>query len=290
MRRLTRTIPMLARVLFACLLMFGVARAEQSVLEVIPLKHRPADQVIPVLRSLVAPSGTVTGMNNQVIIRTTPANMKELKEVLAKLDTRPRRLLISVRQDADVNSSAGGVGVSGRVEIGDEVVVSSRGGSKAPRASVRVDGARAKVYSSEGQRASRISQQVQVVEGGEALIRIGESVPVVARDWVDTPTGPRVVETNVYRDVDRGFLVVPRVVGDQVTLELSAAADPLRSRRNGATDLQRVRTTLSGRLGEWIEVAGIGEDAIEHDSGILASSRDARREARRVLLKVDEIK
>jgi hypothetical protein len=47
---------------------------------------------------------------------------------------------------------------------------------------------------------------------------------------------------------------------------------------------------VSGRLGEWIEIAGIDQHAIQRDSDILARSSDARREGRRVLLKVDEIR
>lgn len=261
-----RTLTGVVAMLFA-LLMAGSPRAEQNVLEVIALRHRPADQIVPVLRPLVAPGGMVTGMNDQLIIRTTPANLKELKQVLARIDVRPRRLIISVRQDADVDRSGGGAGVT------------VRGGE-----------ARARVYSSEGQRGARISQQVQVVEGGQAFIRIGESTPVHTQQWVDTPYGPRPVEADAYRDTDRGFMVVPHVIGDEVTLELSGAADMLTSRTSGASALQRVHTTVSGRLDEWIEVAGIGEEALGRDDEILASSRDARREARRVLLKVDEIK
>jgi len=93
-----------------------------------------------------------------------------------------------------------------------------------------------------------------------------------------------------YRDVDSGFLVTPRVVGDQVTLEISTANDRLEGSPTGTAQVQRVQTSVTGRLGEWIEIAGIGEQAVQRDSEILASSRDARREARRVLLKVDELR
>lgn len=241
----------------------AIAHAEQTVLEVIALRYRPLEQVLPVLQPLVAPGGTVTGMNNQLIVRTTPKNLAELKGVLARIDTRPRRLMISVRQDADIDRESGG-------------------------ASVR---AGARVWRSDGSRAANIAQQVQVIEGGQAMIRIGESTPVRTRQYVGQGADGRAYyEEHAYRDTDRGFVVVPHLNGDEVTLELSAAADTLRTPRTGAVDVQRVQTTLSGRLGEWIEVAGIGEDAIERDSDILASTRDARRESRRVLLKVDEIK
>ncbi len=54
-------------------------------LEVIPLQKRMVDEVIQIIRPLVAPGGTVTGMNNQLIIKTTPSNLAEIKQVLRKL-------------------------------------------------------------------------------------------------------------------------------------------------------------------------------------------------------------
>lgn len=249
--------------LLAALLLYcacWIAHAEQTVLEVIALRYRPVEQVLPVLQPLVVPGGTVTGMNNQLIVRTTPKNLAELKEVLARIDTRPRRLMISVRQDADVDRESSGARP-------------------------------ARVWRSDGSRAARIAQQVQVIEGGQAMIRIGESTPVRSRQYVgQAADGRAYAEAHEYRDTDRGFVVVPRLNGDDVTLELSAAADTLRSPRTGAVDVQRLQTTVSGRLGEWIEVAGIGDEAIERDSDILASSRAASRESRRVLLKVDEVR
>jgi hypothetical protein len=72
-------------------------------------------------------------------------------------------------------------------------------------------------------------------------------------------------------------------------LEIFTANDSLRSPLTGTTNVQRVQTMVSGRLGEWIEIAGIDQQAVRRDSDILARSSDARREGRRVLLKVDEV-
>lgn len=266
------------------------AAAQQGALEVIPLRYRTPEQIIPVLQPLLAPGGSISGLNGQLIVRSTRENLAELKAVLAQIDIAPRRLMISVRHDADIARSEQGAQVSGRVEINDDVVISSAGRPAPPGASAQSGGVRARVYRSEGQRGERATQQVQVVEGGQALIRVGQSTPVRVRQWVDTPTGRRLVDAVEYRDIDSGFLVTPRVVGSQVTLDISAANDRLRDPATGTAQVQRVQTSVSGRLGEWIEIAGIGEQALQQDSEILASSRDARREARRVLLKVDEIR
>ena len=265
------------------------AWAQQTVVEVVPLNYRAAEEIIPIIRPLLPPQGSVSGLNNQLIIRTTPENLEQIKQILASIDAAPRRLMISVRQDVDLERTQRGGQLSGRVEIGDNVTINKPGRPTPPGASVRVDGARAKVYSSEAQKTDRVSQQVQVLEGNRALIRVGQSVPVRIRRYMDTPGGRRVIDAIEYRSVDASFYVVPRVSADRVTLAISAAADSLQSPATSATNIQRVQTVVSGRLGEWIELASIGQQAEQRNSEILGRSTDARREDRRVLLKVDEI-
>jgi hypothetical protein len=268
----------------------GAVQAQQTTLEVITLNYRNADEVIPILKPLLAPEGTITGLNNRLVVRTTPGNLAELKQVLATIDAAPRRLLISVRQDADVDRSRRGGQVSGRVDIGDNASVRVPGRPTPPGATVSADGVRAKVHSSQSAQSDQISQQVQVIEGGRALIRVGQSVPVHSRDVVDTPGGRRVLESTDYRDVDTGFYVVPRLAGDRVTLEIFTAADTLQSGQRGAVGVQRVQTMVSGRLGEWIELGAIGQQSARHDSAILSRDSEAQRDNRRVLVKVDEIR
>ena len=70
--------------------------AQNSVLEVITLKYRTAEQVIPVLKPLLGKDGTLSGMQNQLIVRTSPANLADIKKVLVTLDAMPRRLMIKV--------------------------------------------------------------------------------------------------------------------------------------------------------------------------------------------------
>jgi len=226
--------------------MAGIAMAQQLVTEVIQLRYRTADQIVPVLRPLLAQGGTLSAMNSRLIVRTTPENLAELQDVLAQIDTMPRRLMISVRQDADVERSERGGQVSGRAEIGDDVVVSSAGKPAPPGATVQGGGVRARVYRSDGQRGERLSQQVQVLDGGQATIRIGQSVPVRGRQWVDTPDGRLLQEVIEYRDIDAGFIVTPRVVGDRVTLDILASGDRVSRQGAPGVQVQRVQTSVTG--------------------------------------------
>ena len=82
--------------LLAAALIAGSAAAQGS-LEIIPLRHRTADQVLPALRPLMEPGATLTGQGTQLIVRTSPANLEELRRALDEIDRPQRRLQISVR-------------------------------------------------------------------------------------------------------------------------------------------------------------------------------------------------
>ena len=110
--------------LMLLMLLSGALRAE---VEIVSLRHRTVDQVLPVLQPLVEPGGALSGTQNQVIIRASAANIADLKRVLASIDTPQRRLLISVRQEqggADVNrgASASGSISTGSVVIGNDQI------------------------------------------------------------------------------------------------------------------------------------------------------------------------
>lgn len=270
----------------------------QGVLEVIPLHYRTAEEVIPVLQPLLARGGTLSGFKGQLIVRTTPENLDEIKRILASLDRAPRQLLITVRQDADASQQRSTAQVSGNV--GDDnvrvVVPPTSRERQGGRVVIREGDSRvrAHVLDSGSKAADRNTQTLRVMEGREAYIRVGQSVPLRGRQVTRTVAGGQVVEqvvdTTQYRDVTTGFYVRARVSGDRVTLDISPQRETLSSDVRGGVNVQRVVTTVSGRLGEWIELGGVGQDATGQQSVLLGRSSSATRDERRVLLRVEEVR
>ncbi|MGH8708496.1 MAG: secretin N-terminal domain-containing protein, partial [Burkholderiales bacterium] len=82
---------------YVALLVCCCAAWAQASLEVIDLRHTTAEQVLPALRPLLEPGGVLTGQRSQLIVRTSPANLAELRRALEALDAPARRLVISVR-------------------------------------------------------------------------------------------------------------------------------------------------------------------------------------------------
>jgi len=271
------------------------AHAQSTVLEVIPLHYRMAEEVIPIIQPMLAREGSVSGFQGQLIVRTTPANLEEIKRILASLDTAPRQLVITVRQESDVERSRSSAEVSGSVG-GDHgrVTIPGSGDTRGGNVVLRDgdDRLRVNVLEGSGSERDRSEQTVRVMEGREAFVSVGRSVPVRERQVQRTVVGGRVVEQVVesaqYRDVASGFYVLPRVSGDRVTLDVSSQRESLSRRQAGSVNVQSLVTTLSGRLGEWMEIGGVGRDASGQQAVLLGRSATSSRDSRRVLIKVDE--
>jgi type II secretory pathway component GspD/PulD (secretin) len=276
----------------------GAAWSQITVLEVIPLRYRAAQEVIPIIQPLLPREGSVSGLQSQLIVRTTPANLEEIKRILASIDTAPRQLQITVRQDADIDRGRSAAEVSGSIG-GEHGRVTVPPVSRDPRGGNVViregdDRLRARVIEGGSAESERNLQTVRVMEGREAFVRVGQSVPVRAREVrrvvVNGQLVDQVVDSTQYRDINTGFYVRPRVSGDRVTLDVSPQRESLSSQVPGGVNVQSVVTTVSGRLGEWMEIGGIGQDSSAEQTVLLGRSSSATRDSRRVLVKVDEVR
>src|SRR5688572_4177997 len=117
------------------LLAYACGAAAQMVLEVLPLRHRTVEEVIPVLQPMMARDSSLTGTRGELIVRTTPANLEEVKRILASIDAPARRLQITVAQSVAGDSTRRGAEVSGSVRSGD-VRLSVPGTGPTPRSGV----------------------------------------------------------------------------------------------------------------------------------------------------------
>lgn len=240
-----------------CLLLWSGLAAAQA-LETITLRYQLAEQLMPQLRPLLAPGGALTGRGEVLFVRTTPANLEELRQMIALLDRAPRRLVISVRHDGRQAGQGIGAGVQGGLAHGRE------------------------------RRSENVAQRVQTVEGGRAYINVGQSLPLALRQVVPTPQGPMVSESIAYREVGSGFYVEPRLTGDRVTLAISTAQDTP-GRLPGSAEVRHVSSVVSGRLGEWIPLAGSTQQSARDSRGLGGQAVREASDDRQVWLMVEEL-
>ena len=285
---------------FFLLLLFCVslatAYAQQMVTEVIPLGYRTANEIIPVIRPLVSPSGSVNGLQGQLVITATPQQLVQVRKVLSALDKTPVRLLISVRRGNTYSGRQDSASVQGRV---GNISINNRGTAIGASArDKKEDKLSVHAQSKQRDEGLNITQQVQVLEGREAHIYTGEEIPVRNRGAVSGPGGVYVYDSTEFYPAVTGFYAIPRINGDEVFLEINSVSRKRNNLRiNGrhprqgrqSVAVSNVSTTVAGRLGEWIAIGNVDQSGLSRQSGIAAGSKQQQESTSQIYVRVEKL-
>lgn len=254
-----------------------VTLAWAQALTVIDLKHRRAEEIIPVLQPLLEEGGALTGQDYKLFVRASAGNVAQLRSVVEQLDRQQRQMLVSVRRgtardiereqasvSGTVRTDDGGISVNERTRSQSGVTV------RAGEGTLRTQG-------------SSVSS-VQVLEGNSAFIATGTSVPIVTAVAVGGGRRPFVAGTIEQRNLQRGFMVTPRVRGNEVILEISQQDERV---TGGNIQTQSLDTQVVGRLGAWIELGGVSESSSSTGRGVLSRSYGTDSNELSIWVKVD---
>jgi hypothetical protein len=250
-------------------LLLGVgllAAARAQSLQIIDLRHRTAQEVIPILQPLLEPGAALSGQDYKLFVRAGDANLVQLRAALAQIDTPLRQLLVTVRNSTQRDLE--------RENAAASAAVRSDGSG---RVSVLATGGRTHTQGVD-------MGSVQVVEGGSAFIATGSSVPVVTALVGSDGRRPWVAAATSYQALRSGFMVTPRVRGERVVLEIEQRDEQL---SGSGIDSQALATQVSGRLGEWIQLGGISESSVAERSAILERQYATRSDQRSIWVKVE---
>lgn len=261
--------------------------AGQAKLEIIPLKNRLVEEVIPTIRSVLGSRGTVSGMQGQLIIRAHPQALKEVKQVLRQLDSALKNLRITVKQGTKLRLNEQDRSIKAEIPIGKKgrVILGSPGSRGLIFENEMSDGEIQALLLDRKKKSDETDTQVVVtLEGRPALIHITQSFPVTETRNLRSGNTVTEVESIRFKDVRTGLMVLPRLKGDQVILEVS----PQKSSFDG----QRIETfginsVVRGQIGEWMELGGLNQNHQGSDAGIGNRTATQNGESRKVFLKVD---
>ena len=232
-------------------LLVAASLTAQAATEVLPLQHRSSAELLPAAQAFIAKDGTVSAFENKLIVNASPERIDDLRALLQQLDTAPKRLLISVdNNDSNFQDNRGNARV---IHYG----TSNREGGM---------------------------QQVQASEGQPALIQVGQSIPITS---TSTDGYGRIESNTEYRNVTQGFYVTPSLSGDTVRLQISTNNDRISQERADVVKVQSTDTTVTGKLGEWITLAGYNQQSQAERSASSRSYSTQRGENMTLRVKVD---
>ncbi len=281
------------KVLALAMLVSAPLRAVSMLTEVIPTQ-RNAAELVEILRPLIPAPGSINSFRNQLIIKTSEDNLAEIRAVLNKLDQAPENLLISVRfsDDAEIRRDL----AEANIRIRSSNLSLSRGRNPSGR------GLRAEIGGADARTGIRIQRSattrtgnevhaLRVLEGQQAFIRTGQSVPLADEQVSVSGYGVTILRGIRFEEFGSGFYVLPRLNGDQVSLEISTQRRRLNGRSNAINSarVQETATTLSGRLGRWMEIAGVNSTAYRSASGLDSSRVRTTRDNNSIYVKVERL-
>jgi len=272
--------------LTALLTLAGVSAEEARIIQ---LKHRPAGEIIPLIRPLLGPEDALSGMDYRLIVRTSDRNLKEIERLLAQLDVAPRQLRITVEQRVANDRDTASHSVEGEVRIGDKARIKLPEKSPDDRGLVvQKDNLRLRTDQRTTAGRNETTQTVMALEGQRASIRIGQSVPHVKKILALGRGQVLIAQGIELQDVTTGFDVLPRVSGDRVRMEITPRLSTLRDPATGLTNYQELATTVEAKLGEWIDLGTILGHRNEIDRAILESAATESGERRTIRLKIEQ--
>jgi hypothetical protein len=282
--------------LAATLVLFAAhALADATRIELIELKGRTAEELIPLLQPLVKPGGALSGTGYRLIVRATPAQHREIRRLLEELDHAPQRLLISVHMGELALGERQGAAVGMERRLGD---VGVNAGAPAPERQPGLTvteqdahgSTRLRAYAERHLTDRGEGQQVQALEGEPAYIASGSDFPYPTRlgVWRGPRGGGGAVEMQ-YRETRSGFFAVARLRGDQVTVRISPRREALLPQGGGVVQSQQIVTTVSGPLGHWIRLGASGGGSEVRDSTTGRSVTSRTLHSQPMWLKVERL-
>ncbi len=263
------------KILFALLLSISLSAFAQTELRVFTLQHHFAKDLYSVITPLVGEEGTVTGMNNQLIVRATPAQLLEIESVIAAMDVPRANRKITVASNRNQQSTYNNTELSGNVNIGN-VTIGNR---------QRGQGASIDVTRQQNQSSQNSQQFIQVVDGQRAFIQVGTLVPFT-QDWLlITKRYTQITRTTDWLEVSTGFAVSPRTIGNQVEVEVTPRITNLRSQQS--IDFETLTTVVRVNLGEWINIGQTMQQRDDVSRKILGSQSGNFEDKSNLSIRVD---
>ena len=261
-------------------------QATADTLHIIELRHRPATEVQALIQPLLRADEGISGSGYRLFLRASESRRREIEQLVTTLDVASRQLTVTVRQGVAHDDRQARDAVSVEMDIGNRgrVVISGDASAAGARGQNRLS------YRSQRQSSSADETHTQVLrvqDGQRAFIRVGQSAPVVERVLLLTGRREAVLaQGSRYQDFTTGFDLLPRVRGDRVQLEITPRLTDTRG-ADGSYRFQELQTTVTARLGEWIDVGELMGQSSEVNRAILAGERSQARERAIFSIKVE---
>lgn len=259
-------------------------------IEIIQLKHQSAEQIIPVIQPLIGKDSVVTGTGYKLIVKASASQIAKIRKLVEEIDTPLQQLVITVRQDQETSGQFDRRGISGQlnnehthIRLGQPV----QGGGLNASIQRNHYELQTNINQTNTYNNSKSNQTVRAISGQAAFIQIGQSMPVPQQQIYVRNKQTIVNRSVLYKNINTGFYVTPRLHGLRVILEVSAYRQQLGQSGSGNINTQHIATRVEGPLGEWIELGNMNEIMKNRHSSLLNQHQSFVHDSRQIFIKVE---
>ena len=237
------------RALLCLLFLLPALPAVSGSFEVIELRHRPADELLPIVSPHLWPGESISGEGFRILLSAPPPRQAVLAQMIRSLDVPPVPIRITVK-------------LASREEMAHDMtegtaVISTRPGETRSRG-------RLEITSTEDRERTRRSWQVTGLAGEPLRIDTGLDFPYPATGVLVQDGQSRQLVTGLrYRRLHSGFYALVQLNSDRVIVDIAPRREDLLDAPGGALRHEALRTRVTGRVGEWIDLGGNGNDIRE---------------------------
>ena len=255
-----------------------VSAVQAGSITTIQLRNRPAVEVIPIVKPMLGADDTITGQGFKIFLRSSAETLDQVMAMIEALDIAAKTLQISVFQGSDRDLRA--VDISGNIQIESGDTSVSIGTNRNKTGSINISSTRSRLQNNP-------IHQLHLTEGQEGYIETGEQIPYFSGvNWILPEAAGGGIE---YNDVTTGFYVLPRIHGENVTLQVSPFRNSQSKSRGGNIETLHANTTITGRISEWLLIGGATEQTKASQSGIGSYSSTKSRNNTSIWIKADPV-
>jgi len=263
----------------AASILSSVSHADE--VAVIRIKYRGAEELAPIVQSLLSPDGhlSVDTRVNSLVIVDNPAAIRRVYDYLNRFDLPIERLRIRVRFYEQHSAAQRSASIDGSASGKDWRITTDRENK---------DGIEVNLENRKRNQISVSEYFVMTSSGSPAYIATGKEIPY-RQTWGyrlgrhRKQTGPV-----IYKQIETGFEVTPRIVGDQVNLQIIPRVTHDNT-TDGVIRFHGAQTNLMVPLGQWVEIGGSVGQQNEIVSEILSRRRGDKMISLTMALMVEKI-
>jgi len=219
--------------------------------EIYPVGLSDFDLAEQMAKQIVSSDGKLVAdkSGNRLILYDYPDRHETLRKLLAKVQAPAHNVRIKVAFKDNTVTQSDGVSVDGRIRTGPVVI---RSGGAPADGSTRIQ-----VTNQRTTLGSNVQQELLVISGGKAKIRIGTDVPYAEWFWnYGLQLGLWAGQVR-WKEVGAQMVVEPYVIGSNVRVRLTPELSYVVDGQTMATAIEKLTTEVIVADGQEIDLGGL---------------------------------